>query len=571
MARMMPAIPPASIANRAERNVYEELARQLPSDWVVRFHFTTCWKEGPYLRDHEGDFIVIAPGKGIIFIEVKGSKGYEARDGKWYRISDVSPPTETRNPFDQVTGFSHGVMEHLSRKLGVEKSSFPGVYGHVVIYPNAKVRGPLPPSQDKDAMIISQQMPQLGQVLTSLFAKWGNPLRGRTFSGEAFKKSVTFFSDEFKMVPVLTQENDDDGKQIEELTQRQWRAFKGILGNRRVKILGAAGSGKTLLACWSAGKRAFDGERVLLLCFNKCLAEWIRRTISINRSFEILHYHAWIASLCRRIGKGDMIGKGAESWDNQVLDTACNALDEIPLSLKFDTIIVDEAQDFRPEWWLPIQMALKSPDDGGLALFMDSDQAAMYGNYSDAPDGLVEYAIEENCRNGIRIANYAGAVIGRNIRTLEGAPQGAVTIETAIVPRAEDRWKMVRSDLISLLDAGINPSGIAVLSPWSRENPRCALQRTESIHGKPLIGGSENLGEWISGNGIWTSTIKAFKGMEASHIILCDVPEPGSPGFDKADLYVGVTRAKLGLKIIAESEVALRQMLSLLSANFTSH
>ena len=42
---------------------------------------------------------------------------------------------------------------------------------------------------------------------------------------------------------------------------------------------------------------------------------------------------------------------------------------------RFDAIIVDEAQDFRPEYWAGIELLLTSEADGYLYIFCDPNQA----------------------------------------------------------------------------------------------------------------------------------------------------------------------------------------------------
>jgi superfamily I DNA/RNA helicase len=41
---------------------------------------------------------------------------------------------------------------------------------------------------------------------------------------------------------------------------------------------------------------------------------------------------------------------------------------------RFDSIVVDEAQDFADAWWDPLLAALKDPDDGCLYVFTDEGQ-----------------------------------------------------------------------------------------------------------------------------------------------------------------------------------------------------
>ena len=73
MARMIPDMDLELIENVAEKMAYKALSRQLPASWVVRYHYPFCWYDGRRLRDGEADFIVLAPSRGIMIVEVKGS------------------------------------------------------------------------------------------------------------------------------------------------------------------------------------------------------------------------------------------------------------------------------------------------------------------------------------------------------------------------------------------------------------------------------------------------------------------------------------------------------------------
>lgn len=567
MARIIPDINPETIANSGERRVYVCMKQQLPDDWVVRYHYPVCWQEGSYLRDREGDFVVIAPEHGILFVEVKGSSGYEVRAGTWYRIDDSGQETRMeRSPFDQVTAFAHAVTERLAGKLGSSKSAFPGIYGHVVMYPRARICGPLPASIDADALITAHRMEKLRETFVGLFRKWGSEKRGREFAGQIVKRTISFFSDECRFIPVLTRDADEDDARIEQMTQRQWKVFKGILANPRVLVEGTAGSGKTMLACWTAAQRKQAGQRVLLLCFNKSLAEWLRSTIC-NREelgYEILHYHAWIAGLCREIGIQAAGGWSEDDWDNRRIDASLHALEQRTSDQQYDSIIVDEAQDFKTDWWLPILSALRDPDHGGLALFMDAHQAGVYGNLDDVPDGCVRFRLEENCRNGVKIARYAGNILQKRLPTLEGAPEGGVEIAGVAYPSVKERAMAARQQVVAWMNEGISACDIAVISPWAATNAHSSLSLLGTIHNKPCQIGHQYIQDWLNNDCLFASTIKSFKGMEARYILLVDAPMPGVTGFDTADLFVAATRAKLKLKIIAESQESLNYMNELL-------
>src|SRR5205823_6226927 len=154
MARMLPDVAAAVIDNIGERLVYEALRDQLPHTWIVRYHSPACWLQNLRLRECEADFIVLAPKRGLLVIEVKSSFGYDCENSVWYRLTREGARESTRNPFDQAASTKHRLVERISQKLGHRhKDDFPGIFGHVVIYPRGQIVGRLPLSVDPSLMI----------------------------------------------------------------------------------------------------------------------------------------------------------------------------------------------------------------------------------------------------------------------------------------------------------------------------------------------------------------------------------------------------------------------------------
>lgn len=550
---MIPELNPESIENSGERAAYRALSEQLPEAWTIRYHYPFCWKDGRRLREGEADFIVIAPGKGIMIVEVKGSKGFDCVAGHWYRIKDDDSREKADNPFEQATRIKHQLVRRLAEKVfHVDKSKFPCTYGHLVMYPRGKVEGRLPNSTEPVLMIAQRDMWHLASRFDDAFLAWGSrPEFGISTAGA--DKIIEFLADETKGVPVLAANAEEDDAAIEELTRLQFRVFKGLLSGNRVHVTGPAGSGKTLLANWSAQRIAAQGKSVLLTCFNRVLAQWIRDSSPPDSTVEVESFF----SLCRRIVISAGIRwnpptdetKKHEFWASEAPSLLEQALDQLPAERlsSYDAILIDEGQDFHPDWWVPLMLLLKDPDHGQLLVFSDPEQRGVYGKGESYPSGLMPFILEENCRNTQRIAKYCGKIIERDYKTMQ-QPEGTLPVVIEAADTASGRSGLVKVAYRSYMEMGFNPSQIAILSPFKPDNPNSGLAGLRAMHGLPLAGGDGNVERWRNGECIWASTIKAFKGLEAHCVILVDAAA-GSPE-QKTEFYVGATRAKHHLTII---------------------
>lgn len=560
MAKMIPDIDPAKIGNKGEREAYKALSSQLPSNWVVRYHYPFCWKDGHRLVEGEADFIVLAPNRGLMVIEVKGSDGFDCQHGQWFRVKEGGSKENADNPFEQATRVKHRLVERIANKVfHTGKDKFPCIYGHLVMYPCGKIEGQLPASTEPCLMIAYKDMNRIAERIGGSFEQWSGGGSTRELCPEDMQKIVKFLSDETQGVPVFAASSDEDDEWIEQLTQQQFRAFQGLLRGNRVHVKGPAGSGKTLLARWTAELLAERGEHILLTCYNRVLSEWLRGLQGEGTPPEIQSFFSLCRSVVMRAGlpfdpPNDQI-QNQEFWRSvapAIFDEAITKLGLDQLK-RYDGIIVDEGQDFHPDWWVPLMLMLKDPDAGRLCVFSDDDQRGVYGQGESYPGGLFPYDLQDNCRNTRKIATYCGKIIGKKINTMPLLPEGS---PPRILVASEDpkiRMKAIKEAYRTLVEQGFDSTRIAILSTKKVGNKQSSLTYLPHMFNLPLKGERDALTDWKEGRCIWASTIKTFKGLEADCIIVadCSLEDCGKDGL--SELYVGTTRAKHHLVLIPNS------------------
>jgi len=567
MAVILPELAENELpSNTGERIVYKALKEQLPDDYIVRYHYPACWKTtgehgNEYLKDVEVDFIIIAPNRGVLFLEVKSSYGFDCEKGTWYRLGKDGSRTKTRDPFDQVCGGMHRVIERLSDRIwGKKKSDFPGLFGYLVVYPRAEVVGKFPESKDRELLVTKWDMPNLADRIEKAFLARGNISSGKKFNVGVMNQVVEFFEDNCRIIQVYSADADEDIRKIEELTREQYNCFRYLLEFPRVTVSGPAGTGKTMIANWVANEFANrknkDGikNRVLFLCFNQILEHWLRETrAEEDIEVEIRRYN----SLCREhiLKAGGNFNPPSDSQKkdqfyaeeaSHMMEIALNNLNE---SEKYDVIVVDEAQDFHENWWWCVQFLLKDPDKGNLYIFRDPKQAGLYGHGDKFPaTGMYPVELSVNCRNTQKINQYCGHVIKSEITSAEQMPEGVEPEIGIAIDNNSHRAIEVKKAVTQLLSEGFRPSQIAILSPFRNDNHMSTLSRLEKIGGFPVMGDINSISKWQKAECIWGSTTKSFKGLEADCVIITDIfDKEEMPWFTDSELYVATSRAKVKL------------------------
>lgn len=122
-----------------------------------------------------------------------------------------------------------------------------------------------------------------------------------------------------------------------------------ISSNSRKKFKGVAGSGKTLcLAKRAVNSHLRTKEKVLILTFNISLKNYIHDKLNQVRenfewkNFEILNYHVFFVSQANNY---NLEIKSIADWDNpEFFETVKGQI------AKYDTIIIDEVQDYSDSW-----------------------------------------------------------------------------------------------------------------------------------------------------------------------------------------------------------------------------
>lgn len=543
MARMIPSGGPPEVP-LSERRLFEMLrVDRAARNWTV---FHSQGVSSAYTGHYgEADFVAVIPELGLLCIEVKGG-GVRCRDGVWSSTSrDGETHVYKRSPALQAQQTVHKLRSALEKRFGRNSPEARCPIGWMVVLTDAYAPPPSPEFTREEVIDCGELIDGFAQKLAAApslaveLSRFGAP------SGAVLQSIQRFLRPDFDRVETLSTTLWDAERRLIALTDEQYDVLDHVMDNPISLIQGGAGTGKTLLAVELARKLADRGSSVLLTCFNRELGLWLEGRAAEAGSDRI------VASNLHRLLSPAVAASGLSAGDGfQPEWYEAAALVLADLDQRFDTVIIDEAQDFPVDAVMNIaeQWTEGSTAEPRICLFADFSRQALYDDPASARAAVrrrvagASFTLRTNCRNTRRITAETELLTGSfDIRPLPEAPDGpSVDREfhgDGKGPAAVDRV------LQRLRGEGFAPEDIVILSPRRRENS--VVAGLDSAGGYRILDRAERRGA----TGVAFSTIHAFKGLESKAVVLVDV-EPAPDAATDSLMYVGMTRAQLRLALV---------------------
>ena len=192
---------------------------------------------------------------------------------------------------------------------------------------------------------------------------------------------------------------------------------------------------------------------------------------SFANELVVLNYHSLVSRLCREAGMRlweRREGNDQDFWDVQAAEALIEACDALGREHKFDTVVVDEGQDFHELWWTSLEAVFRRPGgDACYYVFYDPKQNLFVDDPALPEDLGRPYELPVNCRNTVRIAAHRATLAGYENRVLDGAPQGDQP--TLVRARTiQDAFRKAKQRVLQLCQpgqGGLATSQVAVLVP----------------------------------------------------------------------------------------------------------
>lgn len=531
-----------------EARVYDALASGLKGDWLVMYSLSYLGRHRTEetLVDGEIDFLIGRPDLGFLVLEVKGGDPIEREGRSWYSYSKSYERHEIRDPFTQAMTSKNLLIDALKEDPQLKDYRFGSFFCHAVCFPDtSELKGRLLFHEREELMLFSGDLDNIQKAIEDIFAY----SRGNWISNETNAKNLMNGLKERYSSHAMARRSgreiaDRDGEKALQLTEQQYFILKFLQNQDRVGIQGCPGSGKTLLALEKARLSMEEGKRTLLVCFNKPLGTHLLERTGIQEDLMTGTFHAVMLSiLIKQLGVTQEDAMECFLHDGKLLETLMDY--ELP---EFDTIIVDEAQDFSETKLNVLQLML--PADGQLYLFYDRGQN-LTGNEFLLPEGVREFPLTTNHRNARTVGNYLKQWAPGQFELDGQVPDGLPVKILKPYARGDvdQLLKGLGQTIRELKNQGFDYRDITVITLGSSK--RSSL-REFYLQGVPI----RRFGEGAEAEqGLTLDSVKRYKGLESPIVIITEteMAEPGSEDF-KRTMASAVSRAVTQVMIQPSSD-----------------
>ena len=460
------------------------------------------------------------------------------QNGTWILTQSNHDGTESirtlnRSPFEQAEISMRYFHDYFEKEFA---NTFNGVYGFAVCFPLFQVDKKLDDTAVPELVIDIRDFDNLAKKINEIFHYWKNKRNNQApFSPEQRTRFISLINKRISLSAAAGALIPIKEKEFKLVNILQDGIIDFLYNYNQVQIVGGAGTGKTYIAIKKARRELLQDKKVLYLCKNKELANFVATQfegVDNFRSSELYHFLSDILN---------------EKVDESNTSSIIDMLDSVSHEC-YDAIIVDEGQDINEEEAFVIKMLLKDEKKSTLYIFLDENQNLFDVNFKDVFD--VEerpYVLRYNIRNTGEIYDYAIRETGLGKDTIANSLLG-VKPEIHECKNSLQAISNVSNIVNKLVQKEyVKPESIVILSdkPYKQ-----SAMKDETRIGDLKI--SWNVDEETIENSIKFRTVAEFKGLEADIVIYLTHTYKGQPNDDNArkNNYVGYTRPRYYLYIV---------------------
>ena len=536
MARMIPEAFDESTKSYAEKVLFKLFRNMDEStkDWIV-IHSVGLMNHSTQIQG-EADFIVVVPNKGWFALEVKGG-GISYDNGIW--TSKNREGTHIlKNPINEANEAMHTLRDYLDKQNIGDT-----IRGFGVMFPDVSIRKELSlPDLDEKQIYDADDKGDVKSYILRLANFWKERCSSNKHlvapSVEVCNGIAAAIRKEYHPFIAMSTRIYNTENQIIRLTDNQKNVFDGLRENEQCIVHGGAGTGKTVIAVQYVKELAKEGKRVGLFCYNKQLADYLKKCLS---DYSNVICDSFTEFMLRESNLNVPSQNIGEFYNHDLPQSFAVAfLDDE--KERFDCLVLDEAQDLISEDYLDAFDAIldNGLDDGHWTFFLDADMQNIYRSSMKYEDVLsllkqrrlrpAKYVLRTNCRNSPAIVKCMNNIFGLNTEYLPQDEDG-IQVVSYEYRRRQDQSEQLKSLLKELRAESIKNDDIVILSPYrydssviSELSDGCITNDVNQRKGKILF-----------------STIQGYKGLESTVVILTDIDKMMGEA-DRHLLYIFVNK-----------------------------
>jgi hypothetical protein len=540
---MIPTCPPDFHGSVGEEKVFRAL--HLLENEIVVIHSYRWLHSGR--RDSfctsaqgEGDFVVFDPSNGILVIEVKGGEVW-CESGEWRQRNRKTGKVNTIYPEKQASDTVHRIRNEIVSRIPDARSI---LVCHAVWFPDGIIDRKILPMNYHAATTLDQDdINSPRKAINGVFKYWQSILHKKNdLNSKSFKRILATLAPSLSVVRSMRQAIEEREELFVQLTREQVRVIEFLDEQEHAAIVGAAGTGKTLLAVEKARRLSSPKETVLFLCYNAALRDHLEDSHA-QPNVRYLTFHGFAREIT-----GQAVD--FEESESKLLEYLSE-----DAKLPYSHLVIDEGQDFKREWLEYLYYRFRN---NAFYVFYDRYQAIQGEKdptwLNELPCRLV---LTRNCRNTEPIARSAYRMVGASIPptlnmvgprpTLYCVSDDVtgVNIVRALVKVAISKYQVLPTDI-----------AILTLETLTADAPWCKMD----------LGGLPTSEKPLQGH-VTLSTVRKYKGLEATLIIVVDADFRGAVNPDwRQRFYVACSRARHAVHIVTDTvESDLREALIKLS------
>ena len=536
MAKMIPLeLKDGEYISIAEKEVFDILKNGLSDDWVVIYSLRWSTDESVFIGKSQGecDYILVNQDYGIMILEVKGGT-INCYNGEWFSISYNNVQIPIKDPDKQVNEAKYSLMSRL------KKAKVNPYITTAVCFPDCIAeKCCLPLSMPKEVVLDMTSLDCIEERIVEIFKYKADKEKFKIdrLIDSDYRKVLEILNPKVEIkIPLLRLTNNLNMRYMK-LNEEQNLFFEQLDENKIISVKGHAGTGKTVLAVKKAFRESESNKRVLFLCYNKLLTEKIKE--ESEGVFQVFAIHDYAEEYLRLYNK-EAYNTFQENGDFD--EMMSNFLEEVKNNkskhkMFFDSIIIDEGQDFLEEWFNAINELLS--EDASLCVFYDENQM-LYKSYGRNDisflDKGTKYTLMRNMRNTDEICKGSLNVIKANKNSIRLNGVNGIKPDIIFSEDSFDTLSHLKNVIIKLKkNEYLKDENITVLT----------------MEAKNKIKLKKNVLDVFKGT---VESIRKFKGLESDVVIIPDLKHDFMENEEVRNLlYVGMSRAKAHVVLIIDT------------------